>query len=108
MYNWIISSVDVHTSQNDLTNVIYHVHWRMQKDYTLNGETQVADIYGSKEIADPDPANFTPFDDVTNAMVIGWLEDAFTAEEITDFHTALDNQINEAQNPTTLNLTIEN
>lgn len=108
MYNWIISSVDVYTSQNDLTNVIYHVHWRMQKNYTLNGGTRVADIYGSKEITEPDPANFTPFDNVTTAMVVEWLENAFTAEEITDFHTALDNKINEAQNPTTLNLTIEN
>jgi hypothetical protein len=70
-FNWTISAAERAVSKDGLSNVIQTVHWRY-RGTDENGIT--AETYGATSIGDPNPQDFTPFDEVTSADVQGWLE----------------------------------
>jgi hypothetical protein len=70
-FNWTISSVERAVSLDGLSNVIQTVHWRY-RGTDENGVT--AETYGAAAVGEPNPQDFTPFNDVTAADVEGWLE----------------------------------
>ena len=71
-FNWTISAVDRAVSLDGLSDVIQTVHWRY-RGTDENGVT--AETYGSTAIGEPNPQDFTPWDEVTATDVEGWLED---------------------------------
>jgi hypothetical protein len=70
-FNWTISAAERAVSKDGLSDVIQTVHWRY-RGTDENGIT--AETYGATSIGDPNPQDFTPFDEVTSADVQGWLE----------------------------------
>ncbi len=94
-YSWIISALDCYPEHEGKQDVVFVCHWRRQAtDGTYN-----ADIYGSQAVTLDAEAPFTPFADLTEAQVIGWLEDAFGAETLAAQEAALDQQIENQVNP---------
>lgn len=94
-YSWIISQLEAYPEHEGKTDVVFTVHWRRQ----ATDGTHTSDIYGSQSVTlDPD-APFTPYADLTEAEVIGWLEAAFGAETLAAQITALDKQIEDQINP---------
>ncbi|MBC01339.1 MAG: hypothetical protein CML67_17555 [Rhodobacteraceae bacterium] len=53
-----------------LTDVVHVVHWRLRGE-DANGVS--AEVYGSATMEAPDPASFTPFQDLTEADVLAWI-----------------------------------
>ena len=79
-FNWTISAVDRAVSLDGLSDVIQTVHWR----YRGTDEDGVtAETYGSTAIGEPNPQDFTPWDEVTTEDVIGWLEDIMSVIPVT-------------------------
>jgi len=70
-FNWTISAVERAISLDGLQDVIQTVHWRY-RGTDENGVT--AETYGAVTVGEPNPQDFTPFDDVTASDVEGWLE----------------------------------
>jgi len=70
-FNWTISAVERAVSLDGLQDVIQTVHWRY-RGTDENGVT--AETYGAVAVGQPNPQDFTPFDDVTASDVEGWLE----------------------------------
>ena len=75
-FNWTISAVERELNLDGLTDVIKTVHWRY-RGTDANGVT--AETYGATTIGNPNPQDFTPFDEVTAADVSVWLEDIMSA-----------------------------
>jgi hypothetical protein len=71
-FNWTTSAVERELNLDGLTDVIKTVHWRY-RGTDENGVT--AETYGATAIGNPNPQDFTPFNEVTESDVIGWLED---------------------------------
>jgi hypothetical protein len=94
-YTWVISQLDCYPTQNNKTDVVFTVHWRRQ----ATDGTYSADIYGSQAVTLAPDASFTPYADLTEAQVIGWLEDAFGPELLAAQVVALDKQIENQINP---------
>ena len=94
-FNWTISAVERTVSQESLENVIKTVHWR----YRGTDENDVtAETYGATAIGDPNPVDFTPFDEVTESDVIGWLEDIMSiAPEVVEGEEAQPSQLEAIQ-----------
>ena len=69
-YKWVISDLVAKIQDGELSNVIETVHWRYQ---ATDGE-HTADVYGSVGLEAPDAESFKPFEEVTEADVIAWLE----------------------------------
>lgn len=94
-YNWVISQLDAYPQHEGHTDVVMTIHWRRQ----ATDGTYSADIYGSQAVTLDAEAPFTPYADLTEAQVIGWLENAMGAETLAAQVTALDQQIENQINP---------
>lgn len=78
-YTWVISQLDAYPQHEEHTDVVFTIHWRRQ---ATDGNGHNADIYGSQSVTLAPDAPFTPYADLTEAQVIGWLEDAMGAETL--------------------------
>jgi len=96
-YNWIISDLVAKIQDGELSNVIETVHYRYQ---ATDGE-HTADVYGSVGLEAPDAESFKPFEEVTEADVIAWLESKLDVEAM---QSGLDAQLDAIANPTHVSL----
>jgi hypothetical protein len=97
-YNWIISDLVAKIQEGELSNIIETVHYRYQ---ATDGE-HTADVYGSVGLEAPDD-NFKPFEEVTEADVIAWLESKLDVEAM---QSGLDAQLDAIANPTHVSLNL--
>ncbi len=75
---------------------IYTIHYTV----TLSDQGETVGAYGSVGLGDPDPDNYTAFDDITKEQAIQWTKDALGDEQIASIETALANQLEQKINPT--------
>ena len=94
-YKWKVEQLDCYPEQDGHSKVVFTVHWRRQ----ATDGTHNADIYGSQSVTLDPSAPFTPYASLTEAQVVGWLEDAFGAETLAAQVAALDKQIEDQINP---------
>jgi hypothetical protein len=97
-YKWVISDLVAKIQEGELSNIIETVHWRYQ---ATDGE-HTADVYGSAGLEAPDD-NFKPFEEVTEADVIAWLEAKLDVEAMQE---GLSNQLDAIANPTHVSLSL--
>jgi hypothetical protein len=94
-YTWSINQLECYPEHDNHTDVVFVVHWRRQ----ATDGTHTADISSSQSVTlDPD-ASFTAYADLTEAQVIGWLEDAMGEETLAAQVASLDKQIEDQINP---------
>ena len=109
-YQWNVNTVDVYPSEEGHSNVIYNVHWRLNATDTevdAEGNPYVASVYGTQSLDTSDLSNFTNFESVTSSQVQGWVETAMGEEEVANLKAALDSQIENQKNPTSVTKTLE-
>jgi hypothetical protein len=96
VYNWEVSSMQEYPkTADDLTDVVFLVYWVRNATAVVDEKTYVSDLFGSLAVPAPDPADFTPYPDLTFEQVCGWLDAGLDVEAI-DFKLAanIENQIN--------------
>lgn len=82
-YNWIISAMNEYPkTADDLTDVVFVVHWRRNASTVVDGITVTVDTYDALNVPAPSPENFTPYIDLTFDQVCGWLEAGLDVEAI--------------------------
>jgi len=91
--NWKINTLE-YTNDND--KGVVTAHW----DCTLLEGEYSARRYGSCSFS-PDPSSdeYVPFEELTEELVIGWVQSSLDVEEI---ENSLNAQIEEQKNPKTL------
>lgn len=94
-YNWVISSLECYPEHEGHPEVVFTVHWRRQ----ATDGTHTADIYGTQGVTLAPDAPFTPYAELTQAQVEGWLVDAMGAERVAEMDANLDKQIENQINP---------
>ena len=90
-YTWAVVQMDCYPEEDGETDVVFNVHW------TLTGEEAgfTGYVYGSQGVTiDPD-APFTPYDQLTEAQVIGWVQAAMGAEQVAAYEANVAQQIND-------------
>jgi hypothetical protein len=97
-FEWTISALDCAVSKDELTNVVETIHWRYRG---TNENNTTAETYGAQSVGDPNPEEFTPFEDLTLEIVTQWLESIMDMEKL---QQNIENQINEIENPTHVTL----
>jgi hypothetical protein len=95
-FNWTISAVERAISLDGLENVIKTVHWRY-RGTDENGVT--AETYGATAVGNPNPESFTPWEEVSDVAVIGWLENIL---DVPSMQAHLEAQITLIINPVTI------
>jgi hypothetical protein len=102
-YTWDCKTVDVKTI-DDITDTVFNVHWQLTGTDDANndaeGNLQTASVYGSIGLDTSDLSSFTPFADLTNEQITGWVESALGEDKVTELKTNVSNQIAELVTPT--------
>jgi len=101
-YDWNCKTVDVHPQAEGETNVVYNVHWIVtgtEEDYSVTS-------IGTQVVPLDSEADFIPFEDLTNEIVVGWTKDAMGEEEVQAIEDNIANQIIELASPTSVTMTI--
>lgn len=94
-YTWSIAQLDCYPEHEGHSDVVFTAHWRLTG---VDGE-HTGSVYGTVGLTlDPD-ADFTPFAELTEAMVIGWVKDALGEEQVAAYEANVAQQIANAINP---------
>lgn len=72
--NWVISAMECRVHEDNMDDVVIIVHWRFQANEIHDEKDYFAETYGATSVGMPDPENFTPYDQLTEEQVVGWLE----------------------------------
>jgi len=102
-YSWTINALDTYPTQDSLTDVVYNIHWGLTATSDQNdadGNAYTANSIGTQVVAAPDADDFTSFDDLTQAIVEGWLEASDL--DVDAIKASLDAQIVEKITPTSV------
>ena len=81
-FKFVISALDCAVEKEGLPNVIQTIHWRYQATKVEGDKTYFADTYGASGVEQPNPQNFIPYENVTEAEIISWLEATLPMDEI--------------------------
>lgn len=101
-YSWNFPLVDVAPStEGGLTNVIKVVHWEL---WANDGSGHYARLYGTHDLADADPSEFTAIDKVTSDQLVAWVS---AGMDIDAAKAALATQIANAIDPPIVAMTLD-
>ena len=94
--NWIIEDFTCKSNVNGLIDVAYVVHWRRRATETVGEKFYNVDEYGACSIGEPDANSFIPFNELTEDVVISWVE---AIEDVEAIDRKLDERIEAQKNP---------
>jgi hypothetical protein len=94
-YNWTVSALDCYPEYEGHKDVVFTAHWRLDG---TDGE-YTAGVYGTVGLTLDPEAPYTPFADLTEAQVIGWVKDALGEEQVSSYEENVANQIAALVNP---------
>lgn len=94
-YRWIISNLRVVPSLQGQTNVVVSVDWIL---YGTDG-THDASRQGAVDIPYSTADGFTPYEQLTEAMIIPWVQEAITEPMISDYKKAINLAIDQKARP---------
>jgi hypothetical protein len=91
--------MDAYSELDGQTDVVSTVHW------TLNGTdgTYAGSVYGSVGVTLDEGSVFTPYDQLTKAQVIGWVQDALGEDQVASYEANVVKQIEDQINPPVVN-----
>lgn len=94
MATWTVESMQTAPQEGGLPDVVKLVFWLC----TDTDGTNEARLGGKTEIP-LSVSNFTPYDQLTEAQVIGWVQDELGPEEVARIEASLADQIAYMANP---------
>lgn len=100
LITWSIASLGTVPAVNTLTNAVITVTWKCQGQELKIGTTEVltATRTGLIEV-EPNTNSYTPFADLTEAQVMGWVNRALGADGLTAVNQQVFADIYNQQNP---------
>lgn len=94
-YTWVIEQMDCVPQEDGKTDVVMTVHWRQNAtDGTYN-----ATVYGTVGLTYTAGSPFTPYADLTQQQVIGWVEEALGPEQCAQITANLAQQLADQVTP---------
>ena len=96
-YKWTFNGIRVRKlTENSLTDAVISYEWRRG----LQDGTFYVDTYGSLSLQNPDPKNFTKYEDLTKEDFEQWTVDTLTQETVDRYDVSLANQMKDLKSPT--------
>lgn len=97
VYTWTFNGIKIRSlTENSLTDVVISYEWRRG----LQDGTLYIDTYGSLSLNNPDPKNFTKYEDLKKDDFIKWTVNTLTKETIDRYDVSLANQMKDLKTPT--------
>ena len=97
-YTWVIEKLKCYPEKDGYTDVVYTADWRLNG---VNGMYS-ATVYGTVGLVYVDGQPFTPYDQLTQEQVIGWVQAALGPEQVQVLTDNLAGQLAKLANPTSV------
>lgn len=92
---WVIEQMNCYPTYESQTDVVFTVHWRLNAtDGTYN-----ATAYGTVGVTYEAGTPFTPYAQLTQAEVVGWVQAALGPEQVASLEAGLATNIADQANP---------
>lgn len=98
-YTWSVVQMDCYPEYEQEADVVFNVHWTMNG---VDGE-YTGSVYGSQSLTLDSGADFTPYPDLTEEQVVGWVKDAMGEEQVASLEANVAQQIDNQINPPVVN-----
>ena len=107
-YRWNFDPLEVTYSSASLANVISIVHWQYHAETEGTSSLGVSGSFNARNIGtvNLDPvasADFVAYDDLTEAIVTGWVTGSMGDERVTQIQTSVSRSLESQLNPPTGN-----
>jgi hypothetical protein len=94
-YNWTIQAMDCVPQEDGHTDVVVTAHWNV----SATDGTYTSSVYGTQSFTYNPETSFTPYADLTQEQVVGWVQEGMGAEGVASLEANLDTQIENQINP---------
>ena len=78
-YAWSIAQLEAAPSEEGLTNVVKTIHWCLNAE---DSDGYKAGSYGSVGLESPEAAGFVEYEDLTQELIEGWLEEKLDGDSL--------------------------
>jgi len=95
--DWTVSAMDCKVSEDNLSDVVYCVHWRVSKTEVDGDKTYSASVYSTCSVPGPNSESFVPYASLTQEQVLGWIWANGVNKDATE--AAVQQQIELQKNP---------
>jgi len=92
---WVIEQMDCYPQAEGQTDVVFTVHWRVN---ATNG-TYSATSYGTVGVTYVAGTPYTPYSQLTQSQVVGWVQMALGPEQVASIEANLATNIANQANP---------
>lgn len=109
-YTWKIEQLDCYPTKESQSNVIFDVHYRViatssqnQNISNSNGDIStipyITSIYATQQLTYVAGNPFTEFKNLTEDIIVKWVQSALGTEQVTSIQNNLDTQLENIINP---------
>ena len=95
--SWSITAMDCYPQEDGHTDVVFVAHWTCSGSQTASGQTYNGSVYSTCGVPAPTGSAFTPYDQLTEQQVLGWIWANGVDKTATE--AAVQQQINNQINP---------
>lgn len=92
---WGISQMNCYPELDGEIDVVFTVHWNL----VATDGTYSSSVYGSVGVNLDAGAPFTPYADLTEDQVIGWVQSALGAEQVAEYEAGVTSMVQAQINP---------
>jgi hypothetical protein len=100
-YTWSFPTLTAYPQAEGQTDVVFVVHWVLNG---TDGNGHNGSVYGTVNLTYEAGSPFTPYAQLTEAQVQGWVTTALGAEQVAALEANIDQQIQQQITPTSVNL----
>ena len=97
---WVIEQMNCYPVYESETDVVFNVAWCVNATAGAYNAT----AYGTQGVTYTAGSPFTPYADLTQAQVVGWVQAAMGPEQVAAIETSLANNIANQVNPPVVTL----
>jgi hypothetical protein len=101
-FTWHVTQMEAYPEENDKTNVVFNVHWHLNG---IVGEYR-AYAYGAQNVTVDPNAPFTPYENLTEEQVVGWVQSAMGEERVAELQSNIAEDIANQIDPPVVTLPI--
>ena len=94
---WIIEAMDCYPQAEGETDVVFNCHWRCNGVQVDGDKTYTGTVYSTQAVTYVAGSPYTPYADLTEEQVLGWIWAAGVNKEATE--AAVEMQIAQQVNP---------
>ena len=95
-YNWTISALDCIPDLDGKLDYVVVAHWQCQgTDGTFFGQVYSTATF----VVDPQKTDYVPYADLTEELVVAWVQDAIGEDGVAATYASIDTQIENQVNP---------